>query len=318
MKTLTRDKWQEFVNQLIAGDESEVVGVKAKGNRFHFGPLEDASELRLDYDVTILPPKKELLPQHEELLSFDISRSFEVKAVKDDNRKILIGVHPYDLRAINMMDQIYLGEHIDEHYRARRENTLIIASDILNVPERAFCASMGTHLIDEGFDLLVTDLGDRVVITEGTNEGRSLLEDHADAEEATAEDEEAVRRLREELPSKYAREVLVDQKEWPSVLEDNYDHPVWGEQARKCLTCGTCTLVCPTCVCYDVDDEVEGMIVDLGGVLASYGATATVLSNGMFTLTREFPGLQSGYATAQTEDDDEAKSNLAVDYILVT
>ena len=65
----------------------------------------------------------------------------------------------------------------------------------------------------------------------------------------------------------------------------------------------------------DVDDDVQGMIVDFGGILASYGVTATVLANGTFSLTQQFPGLQSGYATAQTEDDGGAESNLATVYV---
>ncbi|MBN1389753.1 MAG: Ni/Fe hydrogenase subunit beta, partial [Candidatus Thermoplasmatota archaeon] len=104
MKAMNRDKWLEFVNRLIGDNEREVIGVISKGSRFVFGPLDDASELRLDHDVTVLPPKKILLPPHEDLLSYDISSSFEVKNKLDTSGKILIGVHPYDVLAIQQMD----------------------------------------------------------------------------------------------------------------------------------------------------------------------------------------------------------------------
>jgi len=161
MKTMHPDGWKAFVDRLIEEPQLDVIGVKEKGSRFVFAPLENANELRLDYDVTVLPPKKELLPPNEDLLVFDISKPFDVLAAHDEQKKVLIGVHPYDLIAINMMDEIYLGAHVDDHYEVRRRNTLIIASDIINIPPKAFCGSLGTHVVEKGFDLLVTQLDDR-------------------------------------------------------------------------------------------------------------------------------------------------------------
>lgn len=257
MKTMTKDQWFEFVDNLIADQELDVVGVKSKGSKFHFAPLKNSSELRLDYDTTILPPKKELLPPNEDLLTFDISKPFDVSASKEERKKVLIGVHPYDMLAINMMDRVYLDTHVDEHYETRRKNTFIIASDILNIQDRAFCGSLGSHVVDTGFDLLITDLGERVVISEGTESGTVMLEKYGAFKAASKEEIDSVEKLRKDLPSKYKREIKIDRYSWSEVLEENYEHPIWEENARKCLTCGSCTLVCPTCVCYDVHDEVE-------------------------------------------------------------
>ena len=256
MKALSKQKWLEFIDGMIEGDSGEVIGVKAKGNRFHFSPLDTAADLRLDHDITILPPKKELLPTCESLLEFDISQPFDVQVKKDDRKKVLVGVHPYDMVAINMMDRIYLDTHVDEHYQARRNNTAIIASDILNIPDRAFCGSLGTHVVDTGYDLLVTDLGDTVVITVGTDKGTELLNKYTTPRDATDTEKNDVEKLRERTGSSYERE-MADEYSWSEVLEENYDHPIWEENARKCLSCGSCTLVCPTCVCYDVEDEME-------------------------------------------------------------
>ncbi len=257
MKTMTPDVWNAFIEGLIEEPELDVIGVKENGQRFVFAPLENASELRLDYDVTVLPPKKELLPTNEDLLVFDISKPFDVLVARDERKKVLVGVHPYDLIAINQMDQVYLGAHVDDTYEARRTNTIIIASDILSIPPRAFCGSLGTHVVEKGYDLLVTALDDRYVIDEGSEAGVSLLERFAETREASADDIERVKELREALPSLYDRKLHADKYKWSEILEKNYEHPVWDEQARKCLTCGTCTMVCPTCFCYDVNDEVD-------------------------------------------------------------
>ncbi len=257
MKTMDPGGWKAFIDRLIAEPDLDVTGVKEKGSRFVFAPLNEASELRLDYDVTILPPKKELLPPNEELLRFDISKPFDVLAAHDERKKVLVGVHPYDMVAINMMDEVYLGTHVDDNYEVRRRNTIIIASDILTIPPKAFCGSLGTHRVEKGYDLLVTALEDAYVVDEGTPVGTRLLEKFAETRESSRHDIERVENLREELPSRYERALLVDKYNWSEILEENYEHPLWEENARKCLTCGTCTLVCPTCVCYDVHDEIE-------------------------------------------------------------
>jgi len=257
MRTMDPDQWKAFIDRLIEEPDFDVTGVTEKGSRFVFAPLGQASELRLDYDITILPPKKELLPPNEDLLTFDISKPFDVLAARHERKKVLVGVHPYDLIAINMMDQVYLGTHVDDNYEARRQNTIIIASDIINIPPKAFCGSLGTHTVETGYDLLVTPLDDRYVVTEGTPAGTALLEKFAETRESSRYDIERVEKLRAELPSRYLRSPHVDKYKWSEILEENYEHPLWEENARKCLTCGTCTLVCPTCVCYDVHDEVE-------------------------------------------------------------
>ena len=63
MKIISKEDFNSFVNSLIADDSMQVIGVKAKRDKFVFAPLESAGELRLDYDVTLLPPKKYFFPQ---------------------------------------------------------------------------------------------------------------------------------------------------------------------------------------------------------------------------------------------------------------
>jgi len=254
MKAMSKHEWQYFINNLIEEGSHKVIGVKAKGEKFVFGPLDSADELRLDYDTTILPPKKYFLPTHEDLMQYDISHPFKVEHTVDESLRIIIGIHPYDLIAIRQMDKVYIEETPDDHYRAARKNTLIIASDILNVSKHSFATSMGTHIVEEGYDLLVTDLGDVVVIDIGSDAGKELLEKHGSFRDASEDENLKVAELRRDLLTKYEKKVNLEKSEWPKLLIRNYDHPVWEEKSKKCLACGSCTLVCPTCFCYDVED----------------------------------------------------------------
>ncbi len=257
MKSMTKDQWFTFVDALIQDDSRDIIGVQSKGTLFHFAPLENPQDLRLDHDVTLLPPKKFLLPTHEELVQFDISKPFNGSSPKSEKSQIIIGVHPYDLIAMQQLDTVYKNPPADDIYTARRNNTLIIASDILTIAKRSFAGTLGTNVVNSGYDLLVTDLGNIVVIDDGSSAGRSLLQSVGEFRETLQSEVKQVKQIRSEISTHYKHTLQVNTFKWTELLLHNYAHPLWQENARKCLSCGTCTLVCPTCFCYDVDDVMD-------------------------------------------------------------
>ena len=116
MKIITKNDFETSVNKMIKEDPRTVIGVKAKGAKFVFDNLDSANELRLDYDVTILPPKKYFLPQQETLLKYDLTKGFGFEEVNKVDSKIIIGVHPYDIAAIQQMDKIFKEKNEDQNY----------------------------------------------------------------------------------------------------------------------------------------------------------------------------------------------------------
>lgn len=259
-KVLDIQRFHHFVNRLIAAQAVE--GVKAKdgaADHFVFGPLGNASELRLDHDVTLLPPKKYLLPPRETLVTFKLGDSpTAVPHVEDSAPMVLIGIHPYDMIAINQLDRVMAEGNPDPNYLARRAALAIIGSDPIHAGEHAFWPAMGCECPEDGFDLWLTNIGDAYVIQVGTERGAALLEKYADARDAT-EDELIARAVyRKALIGKVrAREIKFNPKELPGLLRRSFDHEIWEENARKCLSCGSCNLVCPTCYCFDVRDRVD-------------------------------------------------------------
>lgn len=246
-----------FVDNLIKSSKYEVVGVKKKGIRFVFDLLESASELRLDYDVTILPPKKYFLPQYEKLMDFELGKSFDVKKSEEFRPRILLGVHPYDIIALEQADIFYDDPQKDDFYKKRRENTIIIGVDIQKVSDRSFAGSMGTHVTDSGFDLLLTNIGEYYAVTIGSERGEKLLHEYAKTKPAVESDVKKIDEVRKQILSQYKATVKVNKKDWSRLLVANYDHPIWEKFSQKCMECGSCTMVCPTCFCYDVTDKVS-------------------------------------------------------------
>ena len=245
-----------FVNSMIEGDPRTVVGVKAKGSKFAFGTLDSAEELRLDYDVTLLPPKNYFLPSLEPLLRYDLSDSTTQEIIQAEPL-VIIGIHPYDLIAIEQMDAIFRDTNQDYHYIRKREKSVLIGVNMQNVSPYAFAGSMGTATTDHGFDLMLTDLGQKYLIEVGTEKGGELLNKYGRFSEADGEAVVEARRIEAEIPSKFQKRINFSPDELPELLEENYDNEIWAKNAEKCLKCGSCNLVCPTCYCFDVQDITE-------------------------------------------------------------
>ena len=257
VEIITKKELYLFINHLIKDDSYDVVGVKEKGARFAFEPLENASELRLDYDVTILPPKKYFLPQYEKLFNYNLGKPFDLTKVNTQKPLIIIGVHPYDIIALQQADIFYLDSPKDDFYKNRRENAIIIGVDMQQVSKRSFAESMNTHVTDSGFDLLLTNLDENYAITIGTEKGKNLLQKYAKTTKATNKDLEKLHKVKKSISSKFVKKLKVPKEEWSALLVANYDNPIWEKKSQKCMECSSCTMVCPTCYCYDIKEEVS-------------------------------------------------------------
>ena len=256
IQVITKRDFNSFIDNIIKDEEYDTVGVKSKDDKYVFGPLEDYNELKLDYDVTILPPKKYFLPQIEKLMDFNLNKQFEVKDNIEEKPRIIIGMHPYDIIAIEQMDKVYLDSQKDDFYKKRRDNSIIIGTDIQKVTDRSFAFSMGTNTTDSGFDLMITDIGNKYAIIIGSKKGEDLLKKYAETRKARNSEIKKINKTREFIASQYKQNIKIKKEDWSSILVANYDNTIWEEKSNKCLECSSCTMVCPTCYCYDVKDDV--------------------------------------------------------------
>ncbi len=245
-----------FIRNLV--ENYHVEGVKRKGDAFHYGPIKSPEELCMDFDYTLGSPKKYFLPPEEALLRFSRSPSVDVSPVTDANTFILFGVHPYDLKAIGQMDKIFAAGVPDFNYLKRREAALIVGVDPTRVAPRAFWADMEADTVSKGFDLMFTDIGKKFVVEIGTGKGEELFMRYAKARPATKEEIRSRVNARSQISAMCKKRGLAfPKREIPQLLERSEGSLVWEEKASKCLSCGTCNLVCPTCYCFDVLDDME-------------------------------------------------------------
>jgi len=247
-----------WVEELIT--KGTVYGVQNHGDRFAFDTLNRAADLRLDYDVTLLPPKKYFLPQKEDLVQFSRKKSTFTSIIESEPF-VLLGVHPYDFEAIAQLDKIFSRGEYDMHYMSRRDNAVVIVCDMQDVSKDSFagCMKNATGRDIDGYDVLLTKLpsGDYIVEAR-TQKGQDCVAGIKEAAEAGGEalaQRVSVWNQIERNARKH--ELRMKPEEIPALLDRSYDHPVWYENSEFCYSCGSCNLVCPTCYCFTIEDEMD-------------------------------------------------------------
>jgi sulfhydrogenase subunit beta (sulfur reductase) len=191
----------------------------------------------------------------------DGGSGFEIEErPRDVPRYAFMGVRPCDLRAIAIQDRIMSGgDYSDPVYTARREKAFVIAVNCTQPCATCFCHSMGSGpRAFSGFDLALTEVIEPArhffVAEAGSVQGREVLSNipHSDAtvHEIRAGEERVMA----------AAELMgrrINTNGIGELLKSSYEHPRWQEIARRCLSCGNCTLVCPTCFCTVFEDYTD-------------------------------------------------------------
>ena len=246
-----------FVANMMGG--YRVVGPVSKGNQFAFDAIEDPAELRLDYNTSILPPKKYLQPQEERLMTFNRAGKTTVETVIEAEPTVIMGVHTCDLHALRVLDAAFTQDYPDAHYLRRRRQTLLVGVECLEpCDEHSFCKSMGTLSVSNGYDLHLTDLGEAYAVDVGSEEGAALLEKYAAGLPGDGSRYAAAQQGVERQVAAFPLQARAGHWRAPG-----FDEPVIRQPCVErigpeiCLACGQCTLVCPTCYCFNVYDEVE-------------------------------------------------------------
>ncbi len=253
VKKISKADFAEFADKLAT--ETKVYAPVARGDKFDFAPLLTAKDIRLDYDVTLQPPKKYFLPPVETLVTFEVSGEYQSEY--DNEKFVLLGVHPYDMIAINQIDKLFSTGQYDNHYMTRRANATIVALDVVNASKNVFASEMGTATVKDGFDILLTDIGDAYVAQAATDKGHDLLA-RAKTTDVTADDIKKRQQVQEENEKELKKHKLKCPSSYlPKLLEKAYNHDVWQEKAATCFACGSCNQVCPTCYCFNVQDDVS-------------------------------------------------------------
>ena len=192
-------------------------------------------------------------------------KAIRIKPQNHDTTALAIfGVRSCDLHALFIQDKVFLGReqqggHEDPYYRAQRDRLFLIAVNCAQAGSTCFCHSMGTGpAVSKGYDLLMTEVLNEekheFILEAGSQRGEEALEElpgRPGEEKEKLAVEEIIRKTTSEMKR------TVDTTGIQALFYENQNHPRWEETARRCLACGNCTMVCPTCFCSTVEDSLD-------------------------------------------------------------
>ena len=171
---------------------------------------------------------------------------------------VLFGVHTCDIAGIQCLNIAMAEKPADHNYEARKNEILIIGLECSAYCDKhASCALMNTHMPGGGYDIMLTDLGDYYMAHANTQAGNEIIEQSGLFKHAEPRHMQGLDEFRAKKREIFKPEVDVDAKKLPEVFAKTEKSPVWKNLGDKCLACGNCTNVCPTCYCFDVKDELN-------------------------------------------------------------
>lgn len=211
----------------------------------------------LEFSNSRKPPKEVFFPQTEKMFDFTVkgSKITDVTEPERSERPILLfGTRPCDARAATMLDTVFNWDYIDPYYVDRRKNAVVISLGCKEPEDSCFCTSVGGNPSStEGSDMLWTDIGDKYVVEPLTEKGESIISSGEDLfSDAGDEDVTAASECKETAEAGIMRHMSLDGVR--DALEKSFESPYWEEFANRCIGCGICTLLCPTCHCFDISD----------------------------------------------------------------
>lgn len=244
MQKLSEDDIRAGLDKLSR--ETVIYAPIEQEGRLDFRKMEKGGEVELGARKTIMSAKKLFLPQAEELFSFRAGkRSVEIMdPPKDEEPLVLFACRPCEMRALEIMDKVFNWDYADSQWNERRARaTIIVFACLEPLTETCFCNSLGIDSSrSDGADAIVYTTAEGFFARAHSEKGKKALKAFG------GKDEEAPEFTTKNFPEKFNTDLQ-------EKMMENFESPIWKEVAPACIGCGICTFVCPTCHCFDIQDE---------------------------------------------------------------
>jgi len=236
-----KDRLREILGSLLG--KYRLVAPVREGSTLVYKEVNNVDDVVLGDDIPYKSPKEFLFPQVEKIMTF--SKDGELKPNEEAPETIIVGVKPCDLEALKVMTAVFTkGKYVDTYFERKLKNILLIGLGCKSEKPGCFCAERGINReYSSACDIFLTDEGDSFTATVISDKGRDVLKDF--------DLERKDRQETDQNESSQAPVLDIDADE--NTLFNNTNGDGISE---KCLGCGTCAFVCPTCHCFEFKDVV--------------------------------------------------------------
>jgi len=234
MYKLNRGKLPEFLEYL--SKKAELIIPHKKDGTSYFKNYEKGDKPFLDAGNTDYSAKQFFFPYKEVMFRYD--KNGNIEKMPEQGERILFGVRPCDLHALAVTDMFFSDDPPDPYYLEKRNKTTLIAVDCATPGKNCFCDSLGKR-DPIGHDILLIPDAKCYYAREASEKGKRLIE-----ESKLFEKTDSVPSIKRIPCKKKANQVDASRVKWDK----------WG---KLCFACSACTSICPTCTCFDVEDEVQ-------------------------------------------------------------
>ena len=246
-----------FITQL-SRSRKITAPVKHGVKNFAFDEVTSAASISLKYIPTILPPKKYFMPQRERIQEFNRETHQWKPVVESNGEMVLFGVHTCDLAGIQFLNTVMDVAPQDVNYAAHKNKVVIMGLECNDYcDEYASCRVMNNYLPNGGYDLFFTELKDVFMVHVGSAAGEKIVKDAGVFLKPDAVHQKELEKIRKKKEKLFKDEVKVKRESLKGVFEKTVQSKVWEDIDGRCLACGNCTNVCPTCYCFDIKDELD-------------------------------------------------------------
>jgi ferredoxin len=258
--SIDKKEWDSGIDAIRAS--YRIFGPVKEKDYHSFAELNAGQTPDFSFLNSRLSPKWILFPQSEEIINFTLDESKDDHHImketeKDYSPRAVFGIRPCDAKSITLLNMNFdTPEYKDPYWARSLESTTFVGFACDNPSNTCFCTSVGCGPFnEEGLDVLLVDTGDAYLANVLTQKGTSLME--AAGWDTKAEDTSDIETKQAEAEAKIVSSVSMDNLRGTEIL-DLHGADFWEDLSFACLNCGTCTYTCPTCWCFDIQDEVYG------------------------------------------------------------
>lgn len=232
-----------------------------KGDYWEFGLSRGEDSLDKKYTNTKLSPKGFIFPQTEVLFRISEQKKDKININDEPSEAestVVFGVRPCDGVALSHLDKVFLEDFNDPYYSQKREKTIFIGLACETPPfETCSCTTMGeSPFSTKGLDILLKDIGTKYIVEYITEKGKKLFSGFPELfGKITAKDKENLEKIKLESNKKIKKRIT-NLSGTTKKLDSMFDSDLWFSESQSCINCGICTYLCPSCHCFDINDEL--------------------------------------------------------------